>query len=77
MKPRRSQAQQDHSTSRPPTTSAWLGEPISWGGQEAHGAGPSSTCIAGTGVPMGSPCKRLSVFPWFPVLFRLPGSAWS
>lgn len=51
MKRRRSRTQRNHSTPRPPTTSAWVGEPITWGGQEAHGARPSSTCVAGAGCP--------------------------
>lgn len=51
MKRHRSRTQRNHSTPRPPTTSAWVGEPITWGGQEAHGAGPSSTCVAGAGCP--------------------------
>lgn len=77
MKRHHSRAQQDHSAPRPPTASAWVGEPIFWGEEEAHGAGPGGTCVAGTGVPLGSPCKCVSVFPWCPVLCQFPGSAWS
>lgn len=52
-----SRAQWDHSTPRSPTTSAWVGEPITWGGQEAHGAGPSSSCVVGTGCPWVLPAS--------------------
>lgn len=51
MKQHHSRTQRNHSTPRPPTTSAWVGELITWGGQEAQGARPSSVCVAGTGCP--------------------------
>lgn len=57
MKRHCSRAQRNHSTPRPPTTSAWVGEPITWEGQEAHGAQPSSTCVAGTGCPWVLPAS--------------------
>lgn len=68
MKRRRSRAQRDHSTPRPPTTSAWVGEPITWGGQEAHGAGPSSTCV----VPHGFSLQAFVCFPMVPAALSAP-----
>lgn len=68
MKRHSSRAQRDHSTPRPPTTSAWLGE-----GRRLMELGPAVPLW----LPMGSPGKHFSVFPWCPVLCQLPGPAWS
>lgn len=68
MKRRSSRAQRDHSTPRPPTTSAWLGEPIAWGGQEAHGAGPSSACVAAHGFSL----QAFICFPMVPGALSAP-----
>lgn len=69
MKRCHSRAQQDHSTPRPPTTSAWVGEPITWGGQEAHGAGPSSACMGARGF-------SLQAFVCFPVVPSALAAPW-